>query len=212
MGFFPFSCMQSEKNSVYCKYKIYKCEEILIKEIVVVEGKSDISAVKKAVEAEVIATSGLGINEDIIKVIKKASKNKGIIILTDPDYPGKKIRNMLASEIENCKHAYIPRDKANKNGDIGVENASPEDIRRALKNARAEICDNEPEFTNEDMIYYGLVGNENASKKRALLGDELSIGYLSAKQFLRRLNSFGITRDELENAIMKTESNEETKH
>ncbi|NYB75320.1 ribonuclease M5 [Sedimentibacter hydroxybenzoicus DSM 7310] len=181
----------------------------MIKEIIVVEGKSDISAVKRAVDAEVIATSGLGINENIIKVIKKASKNRGIIILTDPDFPGKKIRNILAEEIENCKHAYIPRDKAKKDDDIGVENASPEVIREALKNARAEISDSVAEFTNKDMVYYGLVGNDNASKMRGLLGDELAIGYCSAKQFLKRLNSFGITREELEEAIIKVENNEE---
>ncbi len=62
----------------------------MIKEIIVVEGKSDISAVKRAVDAEVIATSGLGLNEKIISVIKKASQNRGIIILTDPIIPEKK--------------------------------------------------------------------------------------------------------------------------
>lgn len=178
----------------------------MIKEIIVVEGKSDVSAVKKAVDAQVIATSGLGINEKIISVIKKASKNRGIIILTDPDYPGKKIRNILSSEIENCKHAFIPRDKANKNGNIGVENACAEEIIEALKNARAEIAENRQEFSNKDMVYYELIGNDNASKKRGLIGDELGIGYCSAKQFLKRLNTFGITRDELEAAIITVEN------
>jgi len=180
----------------------------LIKEIIVVEGKSDISAVKKAVDAEVISTSGLGINDKILNVIKRASKNKGIIILTDPDYPGKKIRNILSTEIENCKHAFIPRDKANKNGNIGVENASPEEIREALLNARAEISENRQEFTNCDMVYYELIGNDNASKRRGKIGDVIGIGYCSAKQFLKRLNSFGITREELEVAILHVNENE----
>ena len=179
-------------------------ERILIKEIIVVEGKADVSAVKRAVDAQVISTNGLGINDKIINVIKKASKNKGIIILTDPDYPGKKIRNILASQIENCKHAFIPRDKANKDGDIGVENASKEAIIEALKNARAEVAENRQEFSYQDMVRYGLVGNDNASKRRRAIGDELGIGYCSAKQFLKRLNSFGISREELEDAIKKT--------
>lgn len=182
----------------------------MIKEIIVVEGKSDISAVKRAVDAQVIATSGLGLNENILNVIKKASKNKGIIILTDPDYPGKKIRYMLSAEIENCKHAFIPRDKANKNGNIGVENAEPEDIREALRNARAEITVNRQEFTYSDMVYYELIGNDNASKRRAAVGDELGIGYCSAKQFLKRINSFGISREELEEAIINAEKIEVT--
>lgn len=180
----------------------------MIKEIIVVEGKSDISAVKRAVEAQVIATSGLGLNEKIIKTIKSAARGRGIIILTDPDYPGKKIRYMLSSEIENCKHAFIPRDKATKDGDVGVENASPETIREALRNARAEITENRQEFTNNDMVYYELAGNDNASKRRAFVGDELGIGYCSAKQFLKRINSFGIEREELENAINSINKNE----
>ena len=175
----------------------------MIKEIIVVEGKADISAVKKAVDAQVISTNGLGINDKIIGIIKKASKNRGVIILTDPDYPGKKIRNIIASEIENCKHAFIPRNKANKDGDIGVENASPKAIIEALENARAEIAENRQEFVYKDMVYYELAGNDNAAKRRGLIGDELGIGYCSAKQFLKRLNSFGITREELEEAVVK---------
>lgn len=173
----------------------------MIKEIIIVEGKSDVCAVKRAVDADVISTSGLGLNDRIISLIKKASQNRGIIILTDPDYPGKKIRQTLASQITNCKHAYIPRDKALKDGDVGVENATPEEIRKALENARAEIMDYEETFSNSDMIYYELVGNDNASKRRQLIGDKLGIGYCSAKQFLKRLNSFGITKQELENII-----------
>ena len=165
----------------------------MIKEIIVVEGKDDISAVKRAVDAEIISTSGLGLTEKTIDLIKKASENRGVIILTDPDFPGKKIRNMISSQIENCKHAFIPRDKANKKGNIGVENATPEAIREALANARAEVLDRRTEFSNEDMLYYGLVGNDNASKIRSKLGDILGIGYCSAKQFLKMLNKYGIT-------------------
>lgn len=174
----------------------------MIKEIIVVEGKDDISAVKRAVDAEIIATSGLGLTQQTIDLIKKASCNRGVIILTDPDFPGKKIRHMVSSQVKNCKHAFIPRDKANKNGNIGVENASPEDIREALANARAETTDGRNEFANEDMFYYELVGNDNASKRRAKLGDMLGIGYCSAKQFLKRLNNYGISREELEEALI----------
>jgi len=184
-------------------------EKVLIKEIIVVEGKDDISAVKRAVDAEIIATSGLGLTQKTIDLIKKASKNRGVIILTDPDFPGKKIRNMVSAEVENCKHAFIPREKANKKGNIGVENASPEDIREALENARAEITDKRDEFSNSDMIYYGLVGNDNASKMRSKLGDLLGIGYCSAKQFLKRLNNYGITKEELEEAVDKCMHDEE---
>lgn len=173
----------------------------MIKEIIVVEGRSDVSAVKRAVEAEVIATSGFGIAEETLELIKQASKSKGIIILTDPDYAGKKIRQIISREIENCKHAFIPRDKATKNGNIGVENASSEQIIKALKNARAEQVTKRAEFTLEDLLINRLTGNENASKRRNKVGQILNIGHCSSKQFLKRLNNYNVLREEFEEAV-----------
>ena len=42
----------------------------MIKEVIVVEGKDDISAVKKAVDAEVIATNGYGFPKGVVEKIK----------------------------------------------------------------------------------------------------------------------------------------------
>lgn len=72
-----------------------------------------------------------------------------------------------------------------------------------MENAHAEIAENRTEFSDEDMLRYQLVGSDNASKRRSKLGDELGIGYCNAKQFLKRLNNYGIRREELECAIKK---------
>ena len=69
-----------------------KEEILLIKEVIVVEGKDDIAAVKKAVNEEMIATGVFGINDKVIARIKEAQKRKGVIVLTDPDFAGEKIR------------------------------------------------------------------------------------------------------------------------
>ena len=64
----------------------------MIKEIIIVEGKDDVAAVKKALEAEVISTHGFGISKETFERIIKAGHEKGIIVLTDPDYAGELIR------------------------------------------------------------------------------------------------------------------------
>lgn len=51
-----------------------------------VEGRDDIAAVKKAVDAEMIAVGGFGINAKVIARIKEAQKRKGVIVLTDPRF------------------------------------------------------------------------------------------------------------------------------
>ena len=96
----------------------------MIKEVIVVEGRDDITAVKKAVDAEIIATSGFGIYAKIIERIREAQKRKGVIVLTDPDFAGEKIRSIISKRVKGVKHAYIAQEDGLKDGDIGVENAT----------------------------------------------------------------------------------------
>ncbi|MGF7058410.1 ribonuclease M5 [Brassicibacter mesophilus] len=173
----------------------------MIKEIIVVEGKDDITAVKRAVDAEIIATGGFGITDTTLERIKLAGERRGVIIFTDPDFAGEKIRKIVSKGVKNCKHAFLPRDKATKEGNIGIENAIPEDIIEALSKARVESVEMRREFSNTDLFENGLIGNEDARKRRDYLGRILGIGYCNSKQFLKRLNNYGITRLEFNEAL-----------
>ena len=95
-------------------------------------------------------------------------------------------------------------------GEAAKKYVKSDTIKEALENARAEIIDEQAEFTGRDMIYYDLVGSDNASNRRSRLGDILGIGYCSAKQFLKRVNNYKITREELEEAMEKYLHDEES--
>lgn len=184
-------------------------EEFMIKEVIVVEGKDDVAAVKKAVDAEIICTSGFGLNPKILGRIKSAAERCGIIILTDPDHAGEMIRRTVSKYVPGAKHAFIPRDKATKGGDVGVENASPEAIRDALSKVKTEVSYERKEFTSEDMVKWRLTGWENSALRRDIVGRELGIGYGNSNQFLNRLNRYGITREEFMSAVRKLEEVEQ---
>ena len=173
----------------------------MIKEVIVVEGKDDITAVKSAIQAEVIATNGFGYKKELVKNLQQLADKRGIIILTDPDYAGECIRRDLSNHIKNCKHAFLPQDKALKKGDIGVENATKDDIVQAIMKARPVKIDDYEEFTTEEILALGLFGGHGAKNKRQELGAILGIGYSNSKQFLNRLNNFGVTREEFDRAI-----------
>lgn len=181
----------------------YDLKKIKIKEIIVVEGKDDLSAVKKAVDAQVLVTNGYSLDSRERNLIKKASERNTIIILTDSDYAGEVIRKRVEKLVgsKNCKHAFIPKEFSTKDGDIGIENASPESIIEALENARCVQIDKEDIFTIQDMFEYGLQGADNSSSKRDKLGRKLGIGYCNSKQFLNRLNHFDITFEEFKLAL-----------
>ena len=175
----------------------------MIKEVIVVEGRDDITAVKQAVDAEVIAVGGFGINKAVIDRIKEAQKRKGVIVLTDPDFAGEKIRSIISKRVKGIKHAYIAQEDGIKGDDIGVENATPEVIIEALNRAKVSEEVIEETYKSEDMFYFKLTGDINSKKRRIMLGKELGIGYGNANQMLSRLNRYKITKEEFISAIEK---------
>lgn len=177
----------------------------MIKEVIVVEGRDDVTAVKRAIDAEVISVSGFGINAKTIEKIKAAQERRGVIVLTDPDFAGEKIRRIITKRVNGVKHAYITQEEGTKGDDIGVENASPKSIIRALEMARCEIVERVETFKPEDMVLLGLNGDKKAKERREALGKILGIGYCNGAQFLRRLNSFGITKEEFIAAVKEIE-------
>lgn len=189
-------------------------EEIMkIKEIIVVEGKDDTTTIKRAVDADTIETNGSAINEDTIEKIKRAQETRGVIIFTDPDYPGEKIRKTIAEKVPGCKHAFLPKEVTiAKNGKgLGVEHAPIEAIRNALRDAQIMSESIKEEITQEDLITAGLIGGAGSKERRILLGKLLKIGYTNGKQLYKRLMMFQISRQEFAEAlavVIQEENNE----
>ena len=173
----------------------------MLKEILIVEGKADVAAVKRAVEAECITTGGFHLTRRTLENISAAYKKRGIIILTDPDSAGENIRKFLSKKFPAAKHAYIPRDEATANDDVGVEQAAPESVRKALSKVRTLEINPREEFTAAEMIQFKLAGGANSSKLRDKIGAVLGIGFGNVKTFVRRLNSYGVTREEFLEAL-----------
>lgn len=176
-----------------------------IKEVIVVEGKDDESALKAAVDCEIIITHGYGIQEATFKRIQKAASTVGVIIFTDPDRAGDVIRARIDKRVKGCKHAFLNREAALKDNDIGIENATPENIRKALAKVRT-VCESTVElFTQQDLLDTDLIMCSDAADRRAKVGEILGIGCCNAKQFLSRLNRYGVTREEFGRAVLSLE-------
>lgn len=176
-----------------------------IKEIIVVEGKDDSVAIRHAVHADTIETNGSAINQDIIEQIKLAQATRGVIIFTDPDFPGEKIRKVISEHVPGCKHAFIPKELAlpKRGKGIGVEHASPEAIREALQYVKEEMVEEKEEITVQDLIDAGLVGGSRSKERREMLGKKLKIGYANGKQLHKRLKMFQISKEEFLNSYLE---------
>jgi ribonuclease M5 len=174
---------------------------LIVKEIIVVEGRGDERAVKGAVNAEVIITQGFGLSEKTFDRIAAAQRGTGVIVFTDPDHAGELIRRRINTRIQGCKNAFLPRDKARRSDDIGIEHARPEDIVAALTGARCMIDSDQGNFTRQMLLFSGLLDHAGAAVRRRVVGDYLGIGYANGRQFLNRLNRYGISEKHFQAAV-----------
>ena len=170
-----------------------------IKETLVVEGKDDAARISSCLEARIIITQGYGLNETILREIEEAYKRVGIIIFTDPDTVGNQLRKKLLERFPKAKEAFILKSQALRQGDIGVENASCQDIIEALKRVRTP-GENQENYTMKDLVSWGLVG-PGTKKRRRDFGRRLGIETLSAKASLDKLNYYGIALEEIMEAL-----------
>lgn len=181
-----------------------------IKEVIVVEGKSDTTVIQNAVNADTLETNGSEISEETIEQIRLAQEKRGVIIFTDPDYPGERIRKIISNNVPGRKHAFLPKQEAiakNKRG-LGVEHASKESIREALDNVKEEYIEEVERITWNDLVSAGLIGGPKAKARREKLGRRLRIGYMNGKRLHKRLMMFQITEEQFADAILEIQQEE----
>lgn len=186
---------------------------IKIKEIIVVEGKDDTIKIQQAVHADTIETNGSAINDKILAQIKHAQEKRGVIIFTDPDYPGERIRHIIDQAIPGCKHAFLAKEKAkannSRNKSLGIEHASIKDIQEALQGVYEQMDQATTDIGREDLLRYGLIGVSGSNARRESLGKLLKIGHTNGKQLLKRLKMFNITKRQFEQAMAKVMKEEQ---
>ena len=182
-------------------------EKRKIPEVIVVEGKDDTANLKRYYEVDTYETRGSAINQDDLERIATLQELRGVIVFTDPDYNGERIRKIIMREIPQAKHAFLNRGEAvpkskTKGRSLGVEHASFEDLEKALSGLVGSYEDEHFfDITKSDLMRLGLLMGSDSRKRREYLGEALRIGYCNGKQLLKRLELFGVSLAEVEDAM-----------
>ncbi len=165
--------------------------------ILVVEGKSDVAFLSQFIDAEFVTTNGSEISLKTIEYLKNCRENRDIFILTDPDSPGKRIRDVLDAEIPNLKHCFVAKEKSIKHNKVGVAESTQEEVLNALKNYIVNSKDPIGNIQMSDLVALDLVGSVDSNAKREKISEKFHLGFCNAKTFLKRINNCGITLEEL---------------
>lgn len=164
-----------------------------IKEVIVVEGKTDTAIIKKLFDVETIETHGLGIDDQVLEFIEQAQQKRGVIILTDPDYPGMKIRNEIIKRVPHAKHAFIDKKDAIGHKKLGVAEAREEAIIQALENV-VTFSNQEESISWDEFISLNIIGNK---KRRMEIYQQFHLGYGNVKTLFKRLNLTQVTKQDI---------------
>lgn len=190
-----------------------KPNKLNIPEIIVVEGKDDTKRLKQFDEnLDTIETNGSAIDDATLALILCAQKTRGVIVFTDPDAPGEKIRQTIIQAIPDVKQAFLPASSAvpKAKGTLGVEHASNQALKIALRSAYQSNMNpiSADPITRSDLLKAQLIVGPNAKKRRIALGDRLHIGKVNGKQLLKRLNAFQISRADFDAAVQQINESE----
>ena len=149
-------------------------------------------------DANFYSVNGSAVSKKDLEFIKEAKKKRDIIVLTDPDFPGQKIRNYLNENIPGLKNAFVRKEVSIKRNKVGVAESTKEEVLSALDNLLTYEINLEQNITVNDVVELGLSGTNEGSLKRKNVCEKLHIGYCNCKTFVKYINMLGITKKELE--------------
>lgn len=165
-----------------------------IKEVIVVEGKTDADKILSLFDARIITTNGSDCSDETIAMIEKANKASGVILFLDPDYVGEQIRKKIMAKVPNTKQAFIDSNDIvkNKKNKIGIAEAS----NKAIVAAMNKLVTFENNSNTISLFEYNKLKLDNKIA-RIKVCEHYHISYCNNKQLLKRLNMMGVTYNDI---------------
>ena len=166
-------------------------KRIKIKETIIVEGKYDKIRLSPLFDACIIELGGFQIynNKDRLALIRKIAEKSGIIILTDSDSSGFKLRHYITSAVPKAQitNVFIPnvsgkekrKAKPGKENLIGVEGMTTEVLLDAFRKAGIDpetgTSERKEPFTKAFLYELGLSGGTGSSELRRKVCEHYSL-------------------------------------
>ncbi len=171
-----------------------------IREVIVVEGKHDLQKIKACVDADVIYTSGTHLSKETLDQIKHFNETRGVIVFTDPDGPGEKIRRRIIEVVGTCKHASLATKQSKHKEKVGIEHARCEDIVESLMQSATYDIEGKS-LSWYDFVSLGLTGQKDSQNRRNYLSTYYNMPVTNGKRCFQYLNMMGKSVDELRDVI-----------
>ncbi|MFZ2538423.1 MAG: DUF4093 domain-containing protein [Oscillospiraceae bacterium] len=179
-------------------------EKLFVSKAVIVEGKYDKIKLSSIIDGLIIQTNGFRIYKDKEKIalVKAVALKQGVIIVTDSDVAGFKLRGFIRSIAKEAEvtNIYIPqvigKEKRkvapSKENFLGVEGIDANTLRELFIKADVIRVDDSSikKITKMDFFEDGLTGCQNSAQKRQCLLKHLGLPcYVTTNSLVDIINS-----------------------
>ena len=164
--------------------------KIFLDGILVIEGKEDASYLSNYIGSEIVTTNGF----DIPKATISYLKDQRVIVLTDPDVAGKKIREKLNALLPNAINVEVDIKHCTRNIKNGVAECDIDEILTKLKPYITAQKDTESDIKLSDLYNLGLMNNKDLREE---VCEKLNIGKCNVKTLYKRLLNNNIKLEQL---------------
>ena len=171
--------------------------KINIDGVLIVEGKDDVSYLSSFVNSLFFITNGYDLCEEKIAFLNEAKKVNKLIIFTDPDEAGEKIRNTLKTQLSVVFEAKCERILRKNQKKFGVAEMEKAAIVDALKNFTTTA-----EFKINDYQLSTLISlSNNPAEKRNMLTNKYRLIEGNNKSLENQLNILKINPQEIKELL-----------
>ena len=152
--------------------------------IIVVEGRGDEAFLSSFIDSIYVVTNGFELNKKDIDFLKSIKYKNKIIILTDSDDAGLKIRRRIEEEIPGCVNIVADINECNKNGKHGIAESNINHILSLFKGKLTLVKEEKARINSSELYSLGL----NNKNKRNELCEKLRLGNCNFKTMIKRIN------------------------
>ena len=163
--------------------------------VIVVEGSHDVGKVSLLYESCFVITNGYDIPKEERDFITHLNKDIRVIVLTDNDEAGEKIRTNLNNLRENMINIRIEAPKESKKK--GIAECDVNDIKNALDKYSIE----KDNYYKINLYDLKVIGHPNSKRIKEHLCNVFHLGKCSNQNFIKRVCLLGIKEEELREEI-----------
>lgn len=137
--------------------------------VFVVEGKNDYEKLLKCGVPYAVITKGYNVSRETIKHLQTLEKNHTIILLTDPDGPGKKIADRISATLVSPQIISVQKSVATSKKEVGIERVPLKTLQEIIAPYTQNEFISYSNVTHLDLLALNLSGPQSKDRKKKLI-------------------------------------------